>query len=455
MMRTNFLAIPLAAHLALVAVAARGGELPRVAVVDFAERGELKGTDSGRLVAELVASRLEQHQGGRFEVYERMELKRIVDELKLSSAEIFDSRDKAARLGKLAKVHFLVVGSIGKLGENHVVVARVVGVATGRVRAAADVVERDLESIPARLDELIRDVVPAPPAPPWMRRLGLVPLGPQRDPDLGLFRRVEHEPTGIRLVLVPAGEFTMGSSLGAREAAARYGRPAHLYERERPARTVRLTRPFYMGQCEVTNAQFRRTFPTHHSGSAHGLSLDGDRQPAVNVSFEQAVAFCERHGMRLPTEGEWEYACRAGGEGLFWWGDAPEDGAGRCNVHDRTSRDRGVAPWTPFPFRDGHAVAAPVGTFAPNPFGLHDMHGNVWEWCQDRFDPGFYARRPSPDADPLCRTASERLGPVLRGGSWREGPERVRAACRDWSVETVGGPDRGFRVVMDVPPAGP
>ena len=430
--------------------AAAAGELPRLAVVDFAERGALKGSDSGSIVADLVASRLKQRFRGRFEIYERMELKKIVDELELSTSDLFDNKDKAAQVGRLAKVNYLLVGSVGKLGESYVIIVRVVNVSTGKVREAEDLVAPSLDAIPARLDELAGRLALGPPSPAWMGRLGLVAVGTETDPELHLPRLVEHRATGIRLALIPAGELVMGSARSAEDCARRYGGPAALYEREHPAHRVRIARPFYLGQHEVTNAQYRRAVPTHRSGSAHGLSLDGDGQPAVRVSYHQAAAFCERHGMRLPTEAEWEYACRAGSTALYAWGSDPADGVAHCNAHDQTSRGRAVAAWRCFSFRDGHVVSAPVGSFAPNRFRLYDMHGNVWEWCSDEFDAGFYGR-PGPHVAPRCTAPKERLGRVVRGGSWREGPERLRCAYRDWSSERVSAPDRGFRVAIDVP----
>src|SRR5262249_48557534 len=145
-----------------------------------------------------------------------------------------------------------------------------------------------------------------------------------------------------------------------------------------------------------------------------------DEHPVVNVTWNDAVAFCgwlsRKTGRKceLPTEAEWEYACRAGSRTKYYHGDDPEGLAKIANVADASFLK--VFPDNTYAIKadDGYAFTAPVGRFQPNAFGLYDMLGNVWEWCSDHHDAKYY--RESPAADPKGPSAGEYH--VLRGGSW-------------------------------------
>lgn len=231
---------------------------------------------------------------------------------------------------------------------------------------------------------------------------------------------------GMRFVLLPAGCFTMGS-------------PAHEPDRDatESAHRVTLTRPRYMQVTEVTNAQFRRFRPAHRSGSAEAGALDGEEQPVVSVAWDEAVAFTQwlsreqpGHAYRLPTEAEWEHACRAGTSTAYWWGDTFSP----AHAH--------MAVWP------ARGVTAPVGTLPANPWGLHDMHGNASEWCADRYDDRDCPPGPATDP-PGPRTGDSR---VRRGGEYDGGlPHMARAAFR---IGVGGGEARtyvGFRVAASLP----
>ncbi len=189
---------------------------------------------------------------------------------------------------------------------------------------------------------------------------------------------------------------------------------------------------FWMGTCEVTNRQYAQFDPHHDSRFEHrgswifseeylGWPLDTPNQPVVRVSWDEAAAFCRalsaRTGrrFRLPTEQEWEYACRAGSETAFWYGDESTDYSRFANLGDRSLRRLAYESWTPKPpdlvarddrFDDGHLVTADAGTYAANPFGLHDMHGNVAEWTS-----GLYSQSPQRRA--------------VRGGSCAISPAKL------------------------------
>ena len=202
---------------------------------------------------------------------------------------------------------------------------------------------------------------------------------------------------------------------------------------------------FWMGAHEVTNAQYRQFRPEHHNRPHRGHSLNGADQPAVHVSWEAAKAYAEwlteqhqhRHTFRLPTEAEWEYACRAGTLTARPWGNDLEPR--QLNFSD--VRDP-LRPWRS-DLEDGYAVTAPVGKFPASPFGLYDMLGNVWEWVEDRY--GDYENQQAHN--PL--TTSSGGYRVIRGGSWDHHPDNTRCASRRGSFPSDRLNSIGFRLVRN------
>jgi len=241
------------------------------------------------------------------------------------------------------------------------------------------------------------------------------------------------------LMLVPAGEFVMGDPAGAAD--------------EQPRR-VRVQKPFWIGKFEVTNRQFAVFDAAHDSGYAsvfgkdhsdRGIPLNGPDQPVVRVSWMRAMAFCrwlsEKTGetFTLPSEEQWEYACRAGTATPFFFGDLGADFSKFANVADAALNLR--ADWTPRDgrFNDGSSVTAPVGRYQPNAWNLHDMHGNAAEWTASPYDP--YASVHGAAA-----------AMVVRGGSWYDRPNRCRSSFRLAYPQWQRVYNVGFRVIC---PAGP
>jgi formylglycine-generating enzyme required for sulfatase activity len=234
---------------------------------------------------------------------------------------------------------------------------------------------------------------------------------------------------GMRLNLIPSGEFLMGSDASDQEANAN----------EKPRHTVRIARPFYLGVHEVTRAQYRQVMgsdPSHFSAGP-GTS----ERPVESVSWADAMSFCdklsekegwkpfdrsggvsnpENRGYRLPTEEEWEYACRAGTTTRFSFGDDDADLGKYAWYHDVSGN-----------------TTHPVGQKLPNAFGLFDMHGNVNEWCLDDFH-GDYSGRPT-----------EARYRIHRGGAWGNAPIHCRSANRGYAVPGDRLPHLGFRVARD------
>ncbi|MEJ6001067.1 formylglycine-generating enzyme family protein [Paucibacter soli] len=299
---------------------------------------------------------------------------------------------------------------------------------------------------------------------------------------------------GMRFVTIPAGEFLMGSDESPEALAEAY--PQYPRERflklgdEAPVHKVRITRAFQMGQHEVTVGQFRRFLlasgyvpdaerdgtggygynPDYDpASSVRGDAFEGrqpryswrnpgfaqtDDHPVVNVTWHDAQALAawlsktEGRTYRLPTEAEWEYACRAGGRGRYHGGNAPESLARVANVFDQDSA-RLWPQWRAFalPHHDGYAFTAPVGSFAPNAWGLYDMHGNAWEWVSDWHGDDYYAQ--SPVDDPQGPT--EGGVKVRRGGSWHSWSFYARAAYRNWNDPDTRYTLVGMRLVRELP----
>jgi formylglycine-generating enzyme required for sulfatase activity len=272
----------------------------------------------------------------------------------------------------------------------------------------------------------------------------------------------------MKLALIPAGKFTMGSP------RSEQGRG----ENEGPQHEVEITRPFYMGAYSVTRTEFamfveaaRYTTEAEQDGKG-GWGYDRakrkfvltrrytwrntgfgqtDRHPVVNVTWRDAVKFCEwlskKEGKvyELPTEAEWEYACRAGATTRFWCGDSDDSLKGVANVRDQSCKvvlAAGALPEPFEPWHDGFPFPSPVGIFRANPWGLYDMHGNVAQWCADRYGP--YSEGQKNDLKAL-RGAEHR---VLRGGAWSDPARDCRSARRADVDPGERGASWGFRVVL-------
>ncbi len=233
----------------------------------------------------------------------------------------------------------------------------------------------------------------------------------------------------LELVLIPAGHFDMGSPDD--EA----GRGSD----EGPLHRVRIGRPFYMGRHEVTRAVWEKVTGSNPS------YFKGPKLPVEQVSWDDCQGFLKKLNalvkgpgrFRLPTEAEWEWACRAGTRTRFCFGDADADLAAHA--------------W--YAANSGNTTH-PAGGKQPNAWGLYDCHGNVWEWCSDWY--GKYEANPWPgvfrwQSDPQGPAAGS--GRVLRGGSWDVTPVVCRSALRDLGGPSGRDDDVGFRVVL--PAAGP
>jgi len=289
-----------------------------------------------------------------------------------------------------------------------------------------------------------------------------------------LEKNIDVDGISIKLVRIPAGAFVMGNRQN--------------FADEGPAARVKIKRDFWMATCEITNELYKKFDPEHDSGyftkrfqgpDGPGLSLAEPRQPAVRVSWKQAIEFCRwlsrKTGMAftLPTEAQWEYACRAGSASALSYGDVDTDFTPWANVADASLSvspgptgglesniiahfGKGILESAVYGgniicdvrFDDEAIATADVGSYKPNGWGLYDMHGNAAEWTRTTYET--YPYRDDDGRNDLNESARK----VVRGGSWCDRPERCRSAFRlsypAWQrVHNVG-----FRVICEIEPPG-
>jgi uncharacterized protein (TIGR02996 family) len=268
-----------------------------------------------------------------------------------------------------------------------------------------------------------------PDQPEWERRLQTMLRQKRRPPVPVLTNSL-----GMRLALIPAGCFYMGSPKNQR------GRETT----EDPLHLVEITKPFFLGTFQVTQEEYTSVTDANPSHFTAGLGCGTD-YPVERVSWDEAVEFCRRLSQQpgerdagrtycLPTEAEWEYACRAGTRTPFWWGGWIT--SRHANMYGGRPYGRGsrVGPYL--------QRTARVGSYRPNPWGLFDMHGNVWEWCRDWADSYYYGR--SPRVDPQGPDTGQ--AKILRGGSWGAYGYSCRASSRKWEPTDGRYNYVGFRV---------
>lgn len=318
---------------------------------------------------------------------------------------------------------------------------------------------------------------------------------------------------GMRFIRVSAGEFFMGMAnqrkMQAKHKNSAYQREIHDYI-ETPSFRVRLTRDFEMAATEVTKGQFQKFVDAtgyqtdaEQKGKAFVLQPEGkpglerfvteqgkswrdpgfeqtDDHPVTCISWNDAVAFCDWLGKKesadyhLPTEAEWEFACRAGTTTPYASGDDPEEVYSIANVADAAlsakfpddvERQR-IPDLKSEANDDGHVFTAPVGTFKANAWGLHDMHGNLWEWCSDKYSDRIYKdmealgreRGSRSHPEPIENPAGPETTPQhqhgdwrsLRGGSWFVAPLQCRSSVRAFAEASDAYCYIGFRVVREV-----
>lgn len=297
---------------------------------------------------------------------------------------------------------------------------------------ASDATGRTEKTSPSSAGERSQDM-------PWAEVIGT-----EIEPSTGLPRVVRDRFTRIEMVLIPAGSFAMGSPESEPDR----------FEDEGPVRRVVISRSFYLGRHEVSQAEWTRVMNTNPS------YFKGAELPVENVSWfdiQGVDGFFEKvnrsagasdsrlHPLRLPTEAEWEYACGAGTIGPFSF-DLPVTVA-KANYDGSQSYLDG-------PVCEGRGRTVEVHSFEPNAWGLYQMHGNVAEWCRDTYEKFFYASQDALLPDPECRSDDEfrHKDRTVRGGSWYFFAWRMRTACRGHEKPSAQSSLLGFRVARTATP---
>ncbi len=277
----------------------------------------------------------------------------------------------------------------------------------------------------------------------------------------GNIRKVVEIVPGIRLnfVKIPAGKLVMGTNNPPSDHS--------------PAYAAEVEESFWMAETEITNAQFRTVFPEHHSRFFdqqwkdhvnEGYPANNPEQPVIRVSWEEAMEFCrqisEKTGLNitLPTEQQWEWACRAGSDQPFWYGGMKDDFGSYENLSDKQMNKMAVTGVNPqpmsedsdwFPYfsfhpkaehvNDGNMLAIAPGEYKPNPWNLYDMHGNVAEWTRSVY-------QPYPGQKELVK--SKKIKRVVRGGSWIDPPKSATSYFRKSYLPWQKVYNVGFRVII-------
>jgi formylglycine-generating enzyme required for sulfatase activity len=329
-------------------------------------------------------------------------------------------------------------------------------------------VDVDIEAIPNPYVKTQKFVQPPPmPPKPAMPRMAGWPIpadqvaARQQAAGAGDLKLDLGNGGALELKRIPAGEFAMGDLNG--------------YPDEYPVTKVAIRKPFWMGTTEISLAQYRCFDPNHENGyyDMHykdqvkpGYLMDSPELPAIRVSWNEAMAFCrwlsQRTGKKvtLPTEAQWEWAARAGSDAPLWYGDLNADFSKVANLGDVSLKKLAVSGVNPQPipnpgknvdfvpkderFDDGVLHLAPCGSYAANPWGLKDLHGNVAEWTRSTYLPYPY----QPSAAETTETTSQ-AKKAVRGGSWRDRPKHARAGFRQAYPAWQSVYNVGFRVIVE------
>jgi len=279
----------------------------------------------------------------------------------------------------------------------------------------------------------------------------------QRQTEQGPSTRTIDLGKGLKMefVRIPAGTFVMGDAGGEAD--------------EQPCSVVRIEQPFWMAKEEVSNEQFAQFDSSHDSRFEHrsswifseeylGWPLNRPRQPVVRVSWNEAMAFCRwlsaklGETVTLPTEAQWEYACRAGTATALSYGGVDTDFSRFANMADVSLRKLADEGWRPKApdlvprdnrFNDGALVTIEAGRYLPNAWGLHDMHGNAAEWCLSDYRP--YPYRAEDGRNEISGEGRK----VVRGGSWRDRPKSCRSAWRLSYPAYQKVFNVGFRIIIE------
>jgi formylglycine-generating enzyme required for sulfatase activity len=427
-----------------------------VAVMEFNVMGNLGTEGGGAIVAEWLVNALGESKA--FALRERVLLKKVLAEQQLAMTGLVDEGKAAAKIGKLYGLDAVISGSVFRWGNTITVSARLIDSGTGAIKGTAEIRAGNLDAIPDRIKELAK-VLSGQSTQAEIDANQACALGPKSMEagiklELGCDSWTEPT-TGLEFVLMKGGCYQMGQTEQEKKFLLQeYGEPeyAKLYADEVPRHEVCVD-DFWLAKNETTNRQFRIFQPEHNSLDFRGRTMNDDQQPTVYVSWEEARDFAawlsakyQDRTFRLPTEAEWEKSCRAGTDTPRFWGWDSDEACRFANVHDRGAEKENHFGWPAHDCDDGFVVTAPVGKMAPNPAGLYDMLGNVWEWTQDTYRADGY--KDHSKENPVITSGGNSR--VRRGGCWNNETGSIRCANRGNRDATHQNSRIGFRLLMQV-----
>lgn len=406
---------------------AGNGEKTRIAILDFEVKSKKVDQDAGAILADAFGYRL--HRLNCFDVINRDEMKKVLKEHEVTCTFI----GCAEVLSDMLDVQKLITGSIGKLGDTFSLTVSLIDIATTKEEYS------EYESVKGKIDSLIEiagnmavyfcgDIKPEKSSEPEQEFPlpdGFVSVKDSPiDESTGFPVEIKCVKDGSILILVPEGEFTMGSKYKKNEG---------------PVRRIYLDR-FYIDKHETTVSQFRKFCKVTGHNMWKQPDWSGDNHPVVYVRYKDAVAYCKWAGKRLPTEAEWEKAARGPDGNVFPWGKTNVTGL-KANFCDVNCEKKWNASFTD----DSFANTAPIGSYekGKSPYGCYDMAGNVSEWCADWYKKDYY--RNSGVKNPTGPSSGKYR--VHRGGSCYHKVDEIRSSYRNYSLPLEIKPGRliGFR----------
>jgi len=380
----------------------------RLAILDLGAKDISAMTASK--VSELL--RTTMFNAGLFTLIERNEMETILKEQKLTLTGCTDEKC-GIQVGRLLSANKILVGTVMQLGEKIIINARIVDVEKGKLDFAemtSCTKESELDTACVEFANKLTARITGRPYQPTAVAEPSVPT--QTRTSVSVITGKD----GAEMVLIPAGEFIMGSDTGGSD--------------EKPVHKVYLD-AYYIDKYEVTFEQYDKFCEATGRRKPRDSGWGRGNRPVINVSWNDAVAYAEYYGKRLPTEAEWEKACRAGSNTKYCFGDA------ELELSDYAWYDKNSGNKT-----------HPVGEKKPNAWGIYDMHGNVWEWCSDWYDDKYYSVVAEQSSAKNPKGPNSGSYRVLRGGSWDYFAVGCRSAFRGWDSPTVRYPIIGFRCAL-------
>ncbi|MEW6742475.1 MAG: SUMF1/EgtB/PvdO family nonheme iron enzyme [Planctomycetota bacterium] len=403
--------------------------------------------------ARLLLDRLPDHEASLQRIRQEAYLTQVVEDT------IDEAETNEILMEKLDPATRWRLENFAHLVENLQALEKLIAGVAARLEIALTIMQRTIDDYADEWEDAIADIAESPHygGLELEPQLGLVPLEPdpeselwefwlwesgeqpKRDEETGCWRITGE--SGIVLVLLPRGTFWMGAS---NDPSSPHNYDPYARPDEGPVHEVTLA-PFFLSKYEMTQAQWERVMGSSPSTFAEER-VGRPTHPVDNVDWRMSNDTCARIGLVLPTEAQWEYACRGGTDTVWWTGDDPATLECAANLFDRESpvRNPETSPWgVPMPWADLYTRHAPVGSFRPNAFGLHDVHANVSEWCLDWY--GSY-RLGHREGDGLLQVPEEaaRLR-VHRGGSFQHVAFTARSGLRGSGTPELRSHDLGCR----------